>query len=96
MSPAKSNDVLTRLKSVEGHVHGIVRMVNEDVYCIDVIRQIQAVQAALDGAANLILENHLNSCVLTAVRGDDPEATERVLDEIVDVFRAGVRSKRRV
>jgi len=87
-------DVLRRLKSIEGHVHGIIRMAEDDVYCIDVIRQVQAVQAALGSVSNRILENHLSSCVLTAVRGPDQEATERVLNEIVEVFRSASGTRR--
>ncbi len=83
-----NQDNLRRLKSIEGHVRGIERMVEEDAYCIDIIRQIQAVQAALDKVSNLILDNHLNSCLITAVRGDDPEDRERVLKEISEVFAA--------
>jgi CsoR family transcriptional regulator, copper-sensing transcriptional repressor len=89
MNDAPATDVLRRLRSIEGHVHAVVRMADEGAYCIDVIRQIQAVQGALDSVANLILENHLNSCVLTAVRGDDPAESERVLTEIAGVFRSG-------
>jgi DNA-binding FrmR family transcriptional regulator len=84
----ENQDTLRRLKSIEGHVRGIERMVEDDVYCIDVIRQIQAVQAALGKVSNLILDNHLNSCLITAVRGDDPEDRERVLKEISEVFAA--------
>ena len=83
-----NQDSIRRLKSIEGHVRGIERMVEEDAYCIDVIRQIQAVQAALDKVSNLILDNHLISCLITAVRGDDPEDRERVLKEISEVFAA--------
>lgn len=61
-------------------------MVDEDAYCIDVIRQIQAVQAALDKVNALILEEHLNSCVITAIRGDSEQERERVLKEIAEVF----------
>ena len=79
----KDNDnTLHRLKIIEGHVRGIERMVEDDAYCIDVIRQIQAVQAALNKVSSMILENHLNSCLISAVRGDDPDARERVLHEI--------------
>jgi DNA-binding FrmR family transcriptional regulator len=87
-----NEDTLRRLKSIEGHVRGIGRMVEEDSYCIDVIRQVQAVQAALDKVSNLILDNHLNSCLITAVRGDDPEDRERVLKEISEVFAASRKS----
>jgi DNA-binding FrmR family transcriptional regulator len=81
-----NEDVVKRLKNVEGHVRGIEQMVENGTYCIDVIRQIQAVQAALDKVSNLILDGHLHSCVITAVRGENPDDRERVLAEIVDVF----------
>ena len=86
-----NEDTLRRLKSIEGHVRGIERMVNEDAYCIDVIRQIQAVQAALNKVSTKILDNHLNSCLITAVRGDDPDDRERVLKEISEVFAASTK-----
>ncbi len=79
-------NTLRRLKTIEGHLHGIVRMVEQDAYCIDVIRQIQAVEAALNKVSSQILENHLNSCVITAIRGENPRERERVLKEITDVF----------
>ncbi len=82
----QSEVVLNRLKSVEGHVRGIERMVEDDAYCIDVIRQIQAVQAALNKVNTMILEEHLNSCLITAVRGEDPAERERVLKELANVF----------
>ena len=78
--------VLKRLRSISGHVSGIERMVAEEAYCIDVIKQVQAVQAALNKVNDLILENHLNTCVIEAVRGDNKKERERVLDEIVEVF----------
>lgn len=88
----KDNDgTLRRLKSIEGHVRGIERMLEEDAYCIDVIKQIQAVQAALNKVSSIILENHLNSCLITAVRGDNPEERERVLQEINEVFEASTK-----
>lgn len=81
-----NDDVVKRLKNIEGHVHGIEQMVESGTYCIDVIRQIQAVQAALDKVSNIILDGHLHTCVITAVRGENPDERERVLAEIADVF----------
>lgn len=82
------NGTVQRLKSVEGHVRGIVRMIEEDdAYCIDVINQIRAVQKALDKVAEMTLRSHLDSCVVEAVRSDDPAARERVLGEIHALFR---------
>ncbi len=84
----KHKDAMQRLKNIEGHVRGIQRMVEEDHYCIDVIRQINAVQAALNKVSGIILEGHLNSCLITAIQGDDPAERERVLKEINEVFAA--------
>jgi DNA-binding FrmR family transcriptional regulator len=86
MDEKMNEDVVKRLKNIEGHVHGIEQMVENGIYCIDVIKQINAVQAALDKVSGIILEGHLNSCVITAVRGENPDERERVLAEIADVF----------
>ncbi|MGB9798500.1 MAG: metal-sensitive transcriptional regulator [Thermanaerothrix sp.] len=91
----RNPDVITRLKTAEGHLRGIQRMVEEGVYCIDIIRQIQAVQAALDKVSAMILEDHLHSCVTSAIQGEDPQERERVLKEIVEVFNATNLSQRR-
>ena len=66
-------------------------MVDEDAYCIDVIQQIQAVQAALNKVSGLILDSHLHSCVTTAIRGDDPAERERVLEEVTSVFEMSTK-----
>lgn len=81
-----TDDVVKRLKNIEGHVRGIEQMVNNGDYCIDIIRQINAVQAALEKVSGIILINHLHSCVTTAIKGDSPEERERVLSEITDIF----------
>ena len=82
----KHESVLRRLKTVEGHIRGVERMVEDGAYCIDVIRQIQAVQAALNKISANILEEHLNSCLITAVRDENADERERVLKEIAEVF----------
>ena len=82
---------IRRLKTAEGHLRGIQRMLEEDAYCIDVIRQIQAVQSALNKVTNLILDQHLNSCLITAVQGEDPQERQRVLKELTEVFDAASR-----
>jgi CsoR family transcriptional regulator, copper-sensing transcriptional repressor len=82
----ENENTIRRLKNIEGHLRGVIRMVEEDTYCIDVIRQIQAVEAALNKVSSNILENHLNSCVITAIQGNDKKERERVLKEITEVF----------
>jgi DNA-binding FrmR family transcriptional regulator len=84
--PHHKEQLLTRLKTIEGHVRGVQRMVEEDTYCIDVLKQTQAIQRALDKFNSLILAEHLNSCVTTAIRGEDPQERERVVSELLQVF----------
>lgn len=84
----KKQELANRLKSVEGHVRGIQRMVEEGAYCMDILKQIKAVQQALERVSALTLENHLNTCVTTAIRSQDNDEQERVVREIMDVFRA--------
>ena len=84
-------EALKRMKSIAGHVKGIERMLETDTYCIDVIKQIQAVEAALNKVSGLLLEGHLHSCVITAVRGEDIGERERVLGEIADVFETAAK-----
>ena len=79
-------DILNRLKSVEGHVRGIQRMVEHGDYCIDIVHQVLAVQRALHKVNTRVLERHLHTCFTTAIRGDEPEARERVIGEMMDVF----------
>ena len=78
-------EALKRMKSISGHVKGIERMLETDTYCIDVIKQI------LNKVSGLLLEGHLHSCVITAVRGEDLGERERVLGEIADVFETAAK-----
>jgi DNA-binding FrmR family transcriptional regulator len=82
----KHESSVLRMKTIEGHIRGVTRMIENEEYCIDVIRQIQAVQAALNKVTTQILDEHLNSCVITAIRGDDPLERERVLKEIAEIY----------
>ncbi|MDR5682441.1 MAG: metal-sensitive transcriptional regulator [Armatimonadota bacterium] len=88
--PVAKERILARLRSIEGHVGGIVRMVEDDAYCVDVLKQTKAVQAAIDRVNAMLLERHLNHCVSAAIRSDDPNERERVIRELLDVFEQRV------
>ncbi len=76
--------ILHRLKIASGHLKKVIKMVEEDEYCIDVLHQSQAVQKALKETDNLMLENHLNSCVADSITaGKKDEA----IKEVLEVFR---------
>lgn len=87
MDATARQQAIDRLKSAKGHLEGIIKMLEQDRYCIDVIKQVNAVQAALEKTNQLILDDHLHHCVTTAIQGDDAEERERVLVEIMDVYR---------
>lgn len=81
-------EIVDRLKSVGGHVQGIQRMVEEERYCVDIIRQIQAVQRALERVSELLLEVHLQTCAAAAMRSPDPAERERAIGELLEAFQA--------
>ena len=80
--------LLRRMRTIAGHLKAVERMVDEDKYCIDIIHQTQAIKKALDKVEEEILGNHLNHCVTTALRGDNPSERERVIGELLEVFNA--------
>jgi DNA-binding FrmR family transcriptional regulator len=76
--------ILHRLKIARGHLDKVLKMIQEDQYCIDVLHQINAIEKGLKETGNLLLENHLNSCVADAIsKGRKEEA----IAEIMQVFR---------
>jgi DNA-binding FrmR family transcriptional regulator len=77
-----------RLNRIEGQVRGIRRMIEEDRYCIDVLTQVSAVQAALDALALQLLEQHLHGCVQEAVRSG---VGDRAIEEALGVIRKFAR-----
>lgn len=81
--------IINRLKSIEGHIRGIGRMVEEDQYCVDILNQTSAIHKALEKVDVMILQNHLESCVTTAIRSDDPAERERVIRELLALFQGG-------
>ena len=83
-----SPEVIRRLKSIEGHVRGIQKMVHGDAYCIEILKQIKAVKQALERVGLITLETHLQTCVTEGLRSEDVAERERVIAEIVEVFNA--------
>lgn len=76
--------ILHRLKISRGHLDKVIKMVEDDEYCIDVLHQMNAIESGLKETGNVILESHLRSCVADSItRGKKNEAIE----EIMEVFR---------
>ncbi len=93
MKETTKADVLLRLKSIEGHIKGIQKMVEEDRYCVEILKQTAAVKGALDRLDQAILANHLDTCVTTAIRSEDSDERERVISELLDLFQGQASGK---
>ncbi len=87
VQPTHTRRLTNRLKTSAGHLRGVQRMVESDAYCIDIIKQAQAVQQALDKFNNLILEQHLNEAVTEALRESNQSEREQVIHELLTVFK---------
>lgn len=76
--------IIARLKIAEGHLKKVREMVEKNVYCIDILHQSQAVQSAIKEVDSLILNNHLNSCVVAAIKKGK---SKEVIDEIMAILK---------
>ena len=86
MKPNTKTAAMQRLARIEGQVRGIARMVEDDRYCIDVVRQVQAIKAALGGLEGIIIDDHLGTCVEDALAGPSLEARREKVEELVGVL----------
>ncbi len=85
------DDVLRRLRRIEGQVRGLQRMVEEDTYCIDVLTQVSAATKALQSVALVLMQDHLSHCVADAIaEGGDAAAAK--IDEASEAIARLVRS----
>ncbi|MDQ4097249.1 MAG: metal-sensitive transcriptional regulator [Actinomycetota bacterium] len=76
--------VLNRLKTARGHLEGVIRMVENDEYCPDIMKQLSAVQGSLERASRLVLRNHLETCVAAAMQAG---RVEEIVEELMEALR---------
>lgn len=74
--------LITRLNRIEGQVKGVKKMMEEDIYCDDVLNQISSIKAALNGLSKALLERHINTCVVDKIKNDDTEVLDELLSTI--------------
>ena len=86
MHDAAKSSVAARLKRIEGQVRGVLRMVEDDRYCVDVLTQINAVRAALHKVEEQILRDHVSHCVADAFASGDPVEQRHKVEELVDTI----------
>ena len=83
MLPQVKTEALKRLNYIEGHLSGVKRMVEEDKYCVDVLKQTFAIRRAIEKVESMLLEGHLDTCVVEGIRdGRDKE----VLGELMELY----------
>ncbi len=82
--PHEKKEALNRIRTVIGHVKGIEKMIEDERYCIDILKQIAAVQSSLSKLANLLTKDHMRVCVSEAIKEGKGEAK---IDELVEVLK---------
>jgi DNA-binding FrmR family transcriptional regulator len=81
------SDLMGRLAKIEGQIRGIRRMIEDDVYCDDILNQVTAVHSALSSARNLLLESHIKSCVRESIEHKEYEIVDELMRTLKRMFR---------
>ena len=84
MKPDHKTSALNRLKTVRGHIEAVITMVEEDRYCPDIMKQVSALQGSLEGVNRVLLQNHVETCVLHAV---EEGRSAEIVDELLETLR---------
>ena len=84
MNPEHRDNALNRLKTIRGHLNAVIGMVEDERYCPDIMKQVSAVQGSLEKVNRVLLENHLETCVLHAVAEG---RTGQIVDELMETLR---------
>jgi DNA-binding FrmR family transcriptional regulator len=83
MRPETKTDALKRMSYIEGHLQGIRRMIDEDKYCVDILKQTFAVRRAIEKLEGIILDNHLHTCAIEGIRDG---RSEDVIGELLELY----------
>ena len=84
MLPDHKKAALNRLKTVRGHIDAVIAMVDEERYCPDIMKQVSALQGSLEGVNRVLLESHVETCVMHAV---EQGRTSEIVDELLETIR---------
>jgi CsoR family transcriptional regulator, copper-sensing transcriptional repressor len=83
MQEETKTEALKRLNYIRGHLDGVRRMIEEDKYCVDVLKQTYAIRRAIENLESLMLEGHLNTCVVEGIQAD---RSDEVVKELVELY----------
>ena len=84
MEPHHKKSALDRLKTIRGHLDAVIRMVEEERYCPEIMKQVSAVQGSLEKVNRILLQNHVETCVLRAV---EEGRSAQIVDELMETLR---------
>jgi DNA-binding FrmR family transcriptional regulator len=84
MQPEHKRSALNRLKTVRGHLDAVIGMVDDERYCPDIMKQVSALQGSLEKVNRVLLENHVETCVMHAV---EEGRTAQIVDELMETLR---------
>ncbi len=84
MKPEHRTSALNRLRTVRGHIEAVIGMVEDERYCPEIMKQVSALQGSLEGVNRVLLQNHIETCVLDHVREG---RSEQVVDELLETLR---------
>jgi len=87
MKKSIKKQILNRMNYLSGHLEGIKKMIEDEKYCIDIILQNEAVISALKKVNEMVLENHLNTCVTQAIKGKSEKERKKKIKEILELFK---------
>ena len=77
------NDLIKRLKRIEGQVKGIQNMIEDERYCIDILVQVSAAKAAIDKVGKIILENHIIGCITESIKYESQDESDELIEELM-------------
>lgn len=77
------NDLIKRLKRIEGQVKGIQNMIEDERYCIDILVQVSAAKAAIDKVGKIILENHIKGCITESIKYESQDESDELIEELM-------------
>ena len=86
MTPDTHEKAVKRIRRIAGQVAGIERMIDDDRYCVDLLLQVAAVRAALDGMGKLLLRSHVETCVSDAIASGRPKDRKEKIAELMEIF----------
>jgi len=85
--------ILNRMNYLSGHLEGVKKMIENDEYCVDIILQNEAVISAVKKVNEMVLENHLNTCVTEAIKGKSEKERRKKIKELLEIFKNSTKPR---